>query len=95
MFSITGLEFAYSQAPLSMKSVCQSAWLMTVAVGNLVVVVVSGATLFPQLSTELFFYSVLMAAATLVFACLSMSYVYVSTDEAVEPPSGEFESAKQ
>ena len=28
---------AYSQAPPSMKSVCQAAWLLTVAVGNLVV----------------------------------------------------------
>jgi dipeptide/tripeptide permease len=37
MFSITGLEFAYSQAPSTMKSVCQSAWLMTVAFGNLLV----------------------------------------------------------
>lgn len=33
LFSITGLEFAYSQAPNSMKSVVQSFWLLTVAAG--------------------------------------------------------------
>ena len=41
LVSITGLEFAYSQAPVTMKSVCQAAWLFTVAVGNLVVVIVT------------------------------------------------------
>ena len=33
MFSITGLEFAYSQAPDSMKAVVQAAWLFTVSAG--------------------------------------------------------------
>lgn len=41
MLSITGLEFAYSQAPASMKSVCSAGWLLTVAVGNLVVIVLN------------------------------------------------------
>ncbi len=35
LFSITGLEFAYSQAPDSMKSVFQAAWLFTTAAGKL------------------------------------------------------------
>lgn len=34
MFSITGLEFAYSQAPDSMKAVVQAAWLFTVSAGK-------------------------------------------------------------
>ncbi|KAG0582296.1 hypothetical protein KC19_3G049500 [Ceratodon purpureus] len=38
MFSITGLEFAYSQAPDSMKAVVQAAWLFTVSAGNFVTV---------------------------------------------------------
>jgi dipeptide/tripeptide permease len=40
-FSITGLEFAYSQAPKSMKSMCQSAWQLTVAIGNFIVIVIA------------------------------------------------------
>jgi dipeptide/tripeptide permease len=35
LFSITGLEFAYSQAPDSMKSIVQAAWLFTTAAGKL------------------------------------------------------------
>ena len=34
MVSITGLELSYSQAPVSMKAVVQSCWLLTVAIGN-------------------------------------------------------------
>ena len=46
MFSITGLEFAYSQAPVSMKAMCQAAWLLTVAFGNLVVIIVAESSIF-------------------------------------------------
>jgi POT family proton-dependent oligopeptide transporter len=37
LVSITGLEYAYSQAPPSMKSTIMSFWLMTVFVGDFVV----------------------------------------------------------
>ena len=40
LFSITSMEFAYSQAPPSMKSVLQALYLMTTAVGNLITMVV-------------------------------------------------------
>ena len=46
MFSISGLEFAYSQAPASMKAICQAAWLWTIAFGNLVVVIIAKSKLF-------------------------------------------------
>ncbi len=36
--STTGLEFAYTQAPSSMKSVITSFWNVTIAMGNLLVV---------------------------------------------------------
>ena len=40
LFSITSLQFAYSQAPPSMKSVLQALFLMTTAVGNLITLVI-------------------------------------------------------
>lgn len=36
LISVTGLEFAYTQAPLSMKSVLTSFWLLTVCFGNII-----------------------------------------------------------
>jgi proton-dependent oligopeptide transporter, POT family len=38
LVSVTGLEFAYRQAPLEMKGIITSFWLLTVTVGNLAVV---------------------------------------------------------
>ena len=35
LVSTTGLEFAYSQAPLAMKGVIMSFWSLSVTVGNL------------------------------------------------------------
>ena len=35
MNSVTGLEFSYTQAPKSMKSVVQSFWLLTTFFGNI------------------------------------------------------------
>lgn len=46
MFSITGLEFSFTQAPVSMKSLLQAMWLITVAIGNLVDVIVAAAKIF-------------------------------------------------
>ena len=41
LVSITGLIFAYSQAPRRFKSVIMSAWLMTTAIGDLLVVFIA------------------------------------------------------
>lgn len=46
MYSVTGLQFSYAQAPVSMKSVIQACWLLTVAFGNLIDVIVVGSQAF-------------------------------------------------
>jgi POT family proton-dependent oligopeptide transporter len=43
LVSATGLEFAYSQAPQAMKSALMSFWNLTVAIGNLWVLIVNAA----------------------------------------------------
>lgn len=48
MFSITGLQFAFTQAPESMKSLLQAGWLLSVAFGNLIVVIVKGSRPFER-----------------------------------------------
>lgn len=48
MFSVTGLEFAFTQAPASMKSLLQASWLLTVAFGNLIVVIVAEISIFDR-----------------------------------------------
>jgi POT family proton-dependent oligopeptide transporter len=43
LVSATGLEFAYSQAPLSMKGVIMAFWYLSITVGNLWVLVVNAS----------------------------------------------------
>lgn len=85
MFSITGLEFSFTQAPATMKSVLQAAWLLTVAVGNLIVVIIAEAKFFNRQSLEFFLFAGLMFVDMIIFAVLASRYTYV--DEIQESES--------
>lgn len=80
MFSVTGLGFAYSQAPSSMKSVLQSFWLLTVAFGDLVVMILSLANPVKGIEKEMFMYSGVMVVITVIFGIMSYFYVYVEVE---------------
>lgn len=80
MFSITGLEFSYSQAPDSMKSVLQAAWLLTVAFGNIIVIIVAEARAFNQ-ANEFFMFACLMGIDMVLFAILAWRYTPRETRE--------------
>jgi POT family proton-dependent oligopeptide transporter len=49
MVSITGLEFSYSQAPKTMKSVIMAVWLLSVSLGNYVTAAVNHWIQVPRL----------------------------------------------
>ena len=75
MISITGLEFAYTQAPRSMKSSIMSIWLLTVFFGNLITAYVSEINFFPVASAGYFmFFAILMALFALVFLWMGKNF---------------------
>jgi POT family proton-dependent oligopeptide transporter len=88
LVSATGLEFAYTQAPKSMKSTITSFWLLTMFVGNLLVVAIthvgggdggaSGAegAASAASSGRFFLYAGLMTATAVLFAVATMFYKY-------------------
>lgn len=73
LVSITGLEFAYSQAPKRMKSTVMGFWLLTVALGNVLVALLAR---FGDLDLENFFwvFAVLMALAAIIFSIRASFY---------------------
>lgn len=73
--SITGLEFAYSQTPRSLKSVITAMWYLAVGLGNVLVAVLAIAS-FCSRECMLFTYAGLMTGATALFMFLSIRYKY-------------------
>lgn len=73
LVSITGLEFAYSQAPKRMKSTVMGFWLLTVAFGNALVALLAH---FSHLKLEDFFwvFAGLMAVAAVIFSFRAAAY---------------------
>ncbi|MFN2624091.1 MAG: oligopeptide:H+ symporter [Chthoniobacterales bacterium] len=86
LVSATGLEFAYSQAPLSMKSAIMAFWNLSVTIGNLWVLVVNAGVKndsvismikssgFGVTAFQMFFFAVFAFAAALVFGLVARSY---------------------
>ncbi|XP_010129262.1 PREDICTED: solute carrier family 15 member 1 [Buceros rhinoceros silvestris] len=81
VFSITGLEFSYSQAPSNMKAVLQAGWLLTVAVGNIIVLIVAGASKLSEQWAEYVLFAALLLAVCIIFAVMAYFYTYVDPNE--------------
>jgi POT family proton-dependent oligopeptide transporter len=86
LVSATGLEFAYSQAPLAMKSAIMAFWNLSVTIGNLWVLVVNAGVKNDRViafikssgleitAFQMFFFAVFAFAAALAFGLVARSY---------------------
>uniref|UniRef100_A0A0P5Y463 Oligopeptide transporter 1 n=1 Tax=Daphnia magna TaxID=35525 RepID=A0A0P5Y463_9CRUS len=81
MFSVTGLTFSYSQAPLSMKSVMQAIWLLVVAFGNLIDIIVIQFQSDMSQADEFFLFAGIMGIAVIIFTAMSWNYKYVEDEK--------------
>ncbi|XP_055843658.1 peptide transporter family 1-like isoform X2 [Episyrphus balteatus] len=90
MFSVTGLEFSFTQAPASMKSVLQACWLLTVAFGNIIVVVIAKLKFFDSQAQEFILFAAFMVADMLIFIVLAMRFKYIdqNDDSDIEEDAG-------
>ena len=73
LVSVTALEFAYTQAPRSMKSAIMSLWYLTIAAGSLLTAWVASLNRFHG-SAYFFFFAALMLAAALLFHAVARRY---------------------
>jgi POT family proton-dependent oligopeptide transporter len=89
LVATTGLEFAYSQAPLSMKGAIMSFWNLSVTIGNLWVLVANAgvqnasvtrfiaSTGFGVTAFQMFFFAGFAFAAALAFGMVARTYPVV------------------
>lgn len=74
------LNFAYTQAPSSMKSVMMAVMHLTVAVGSLFVIFISGFALFKSQAFEFFFFAGILFLDMILFVILAIRYKYVEQE---------------
>lgn len=77
LLSATGLEFAFSQAPPSMKSMIMSFWLLTVAAGNALVAAITYLSRCMGMEAgagRFYFYAILMGLVAVVFIGCALRY---------------------
>lgn len=76
LFSATGLEFAFSQAPAAMRSTITSLWNLTTTVGNFLVVLVVALSAGYSAADRFYFFAALMAVVAVIFGVFSLFYKY-------------------
>ncbi|KAF2359846.1 Proton-dependent oligopeptide transporter family [Trinorchestia longiramus] len=79
LFSVSGMDFAYTEAPVPMKSVMQAANLFTITIGLWIFAILTAISAASQVfihrpSREAFTYSLLMLIDTMIFFILVRHY---------------------
>ena len=74
MVSVTGVEWAYTEAPPSMKAIMNACWVLTTCVGNLIDLVIVSLKFTREQSNEYFIFAGLMAGAAIAFMLLAIFY---------------------
>ncbi|MCS6799919.1 MAG: hypothetical protein NZ898_15630 [Myxococcota bacterium] len=74
LVSVTGLEFAYTQAPRAMKSTIMGFWLLCVMAGNILVAFLAPMETILELSEFFWVFTALMAGAAVLFAVMAYFY---------------------
>jgi len=106
LFSITTMEFCYTQAPVTMKAVMLGMRYLTNAFGNIIDIVVMKAFegVLPKQAYEFFFFGGLTLICMAIFVWMSLGYEYVdytngqgndTTDETAEKEVAEDASDKK
>jgi POT family proton-dependent oligopeptide transporter len=88
MVSVTALEFAYTQAPRSMKGAIMALWFLTLGTGSLVTSLVRSNVVFASETNYFLFWAALMLAASIAFAVIAWLYKPVAFVAANEEKSG-------
>ncbi len=82
LFAVTGFEFVFREAPDTLRAVLMSLFLVTDAVGNIIIIVIAQVHIGTA-STKFFFYAGQMAVVVFVFIFLASRYTYRATREAI------------
>jgi POT family proton-dependent oligopeptide transporter len=86
LVSVTALEFAYTQAPRSMKSAIMGMWFLTFFVGSLLTSIVSAVNTFEGVAYYVFF-AILQLVAAFAFALLARWYPEKPVNDAAAQPA--------
>lgn len=97
MYSVTGLSYSFNQSPASMKSVLTGCWMLTIAVGNLIIAIIAEARIFDEQVWEFLMFAILMWVDMAIFAVLAWRFkpIPIKTDEDYERERLEEEEAKE
>ncbi|XP_037976654.2 peptide transporter family 1 [Plutella xylostella] len=78
LFAVSGNEFAFKEAPDSMRAVVSACFLLTEAAGNVVIIVVSRLCVNYQQETQFFIFTAMMFVSIAVFYCMSRGYRFTA-----------------